>query len=108
MKPDLPGLEVVARILGWSTLFGMALALVWFSLYASGLLCSLPLFDLTPHECGVITYGGIGLLKLIVYTLFLVPWLAIRLELRRQRRSHSALKDRDRQSALLTTILPDY
>lgn len=79
-------LEVMSRILGTSAIFGILLALLWFVLYKSGFICSLQMFDLTSHECGVITYGGLGLLKLLVYVFFLLPWIAIRLEIRRQNR----------------------
>ena len=82
MKSDL---ESLARILGCSTILGVGLALIWFVLYVAGVTCSLPMFDLTPHECAVVTYGGIGLLKILVYTLFLVPWIAVRLEIRRRK-----------------------
>lgn len=78
-------LEVVASILGFSTLFGVALVLIWFGLYMT-VGCNFPPFGLSPHECGVITYSGIGLMKLLTYTLFLGPWLAVRLEIRRQKR----------------------
>lgn len=79
-------LEVVGRILGFSTLFGVALALIWFSLYMTGFACSFQQFGLSPHECGIVTYSGIGLIKLLTYTLFLGPWVAIKLEIRRQKR----------------------
>ncbi|PWU14132.1 MAG: hypothetical protein C5B49_13705 [Bdellovibrio sp.] len=82
-------LEVIARILGFSTIFGVVLVLIWLGLYLTGFICSFQMFDLTPHECGVITYGGIGLMKLLVYTFFLLPWLAIRLEIRRQKNGRS-------------------
>ena len=80
-------LEVIGRILGVSTLFGMALALVWYGAFVSGLACRFQQFGLTQHECEVATYGGIGLVKLLTYTLFLGPWVAIKLELRRHKRS---------------------
>jgi hypothetical protein len=82
-------LELISRILGWSTLFGIALVLIWFVGFKTGLVCRFQMFGLTPHECGVISYGGIGLLKLLVYTFFLLPWLAIRLELRRQKKNRN-------------------
>ena len=79
-------LEVVASILGFSTLFGVGLVLIWYGLYVSGLVCGFQQFGLSQHECSVVTYGGIGLMKLLTYTLFLGPWLAVRLEIRRQKR----------------------
>ena len=80
-------LEIIARILGFCTVFGVILVLVWFGLYSTGFLCSFLMFDLNQHECGVMTYGGIGLMKLMIYTFFLVPWIAIKLEIRRQSRN---------------------
>jgi bacteriorhodopsin len=80
-------LEIIARILGFSTVFGVLLVLIWLGLYSTGFLCSFQMFGLTQHECGVMTYGGIGLMKLVIYTFFLVPWIAIKLEIRRQSRN---------------------
>jgi bacteriorhodopsin len=79
-------LEITARILGFSTIFGIVLILIWLGLYLTGFVCSFEMFNLTQHECAVASYCGIGLLKLVVYTFFLIPWLAIRLEIRRQNR----------------------
>jgi Family of unknown function (DUF6868) len=83
MKPNL---EAIARILGFSTIFGVVLVCIWLGLYMTGFVCSFQMFGLTPHECGLVTYGGIGLLKILVYTFFLGPWLALRLEIWRQKR----------------------
>ena len=80
-------LEVLARILGRCTLFALALVLVWFGLDVSGLACriSTAMFDVSAHECALLNYGGIGLLKLLTYAFLLGPWIAIRLEIRRRR-----------------------
>jgi len=78
-------LEIIARVLGFSTIFGIVFVLIWLGLYMTGFVCSFAVFDLTLHECGVATYSGIGLMKLLIYTFFLIPWLALRLEIRRQK-----------------------
>lgn len=41
------------------------------------------LFDVTPHELDLIIYCALGLLKLLVIGLFFLPWLAIKLVLRK-------------------------
>ena len=42
------------------------------------------LFGLSQHELAVIFYCGMGLLKLAAFTLFFLPWLAIRVVLGKQ------------------------
>ena len=42
-----------------------------------------PMFGLSKHELDVIFYCGMGLLKLCVLVFFFIPWLAIRLVLRK-------------------------
>ena len=42
-----------------------------------------PLFGLSNHELDVIFYCGMGLLKLCVLVFFLIPWVAIKLVLRK-------------------------
>ena len=41
------------------------------------------MFGLTPHELDLIIYCGLGMLKLCVLVLFLMPWVAIKLVLRK-------------------------
>jgi hypothetical protein len=41
------------------------------------------MFGLTPHELDLIIYCWMGLFKLFVFIFFLIPWLAIRLVLRK-------------------------
>jgi hypothetical protein len=80
-------LIIVARILGRCILVGFAIALIWFGAYESGVLCSLhgKLFPMSEHECALLSYGGIGIFKLFIFTFFLIPWIAIKLELRRRK-----------------------
>ena len=80
--------DTLAKVLLRCALFGFLLLLFWFGviLLAEDLVCSVHgrMFGLTPHELKVIHYCGMGLLKLAVGCLFLLPWAAIRLVLRRQ------------------------
>jgi hypothetical protein len=41
------------------------------------------MFGLSPHELDLIIYCGMGLLKLCVLVFFFIPWLSIRLVLRK-------------------------
>ena len=79
-------LEEFSRILGRCIVMYIALALLWFALYLVGGVCSLgKMLDITEHECAVITYGGIGLLKILGLVFFVFPWFAIQGELRNRR-----------------------
>lgn len=79
-------LETLARIWGRCTVISYVVLLIWFGAHITGFLCDMygPMFDLTPHECAVVNYGGIGLMKILVLVFFLFPWCAMRLELRRR------------------------
>ncbi len=80
-------LETFSRILGWNTVFGLLLVTLWFFGYMSGLLCDVHgrWFDFDHYECSILSYGGMGIMKMMVLIFFFVPWLAIRLELRKHR-----------------------
>ena len=43
------------------------------------------MFGLSAHELDLIIYCGLGLFKLFVFIFFLIPWLAIRLVLRKEK-----------------------
>jgi hypothetical protein len=43
------------------------------------------MFGLSSHELDLIIYCGLGLFKLFVFIFFLIPWLAIRLVLRKEK-----------------------
>ena len=43
------------------------------------------MFGLSPHELDLIIYCGMGLLKLCLLVFFLIPWLAIKLVLRKEK-----------------------
>ena len=80
-------LRLASRLLGRCILIGFALSTLWYLAYAGGLVCAIHprLFPMTEQECVLLTYGGIGLFKMLVLILFVAPWLAIRLELKRRR-----------------------
>lgn len=84
MKEQLKNLH---WLFGCCTIFGFILLYTWFAAFAlpGNLVCSLSfrLFEITQHECAVINYAGIALLKLIVLVFFLFPWLALRILLRK-------------------------
>ena len=80
-------LEAASRILGRCFIFTFVMACIWFAAYIvpGDRLCNMQanMFGISLHECDLLTYGGIGLLKLTMWVFFFAPWLAIRLELRR-------------------------
>lgn len=82
-------LKILSRIFGTCTLFGFAILLVWFLAYMmpGNPICTLHgrMFEIDQHECAQLIYGAMGLMKILVLSLFFFPWLAIRLELRRRK-----------------------
>lgn len=82
-------LDTLAKVLLRCWLFGFLFLLIWSAAYmlAGEAIHRLhgPMFGITKHEMDVIFYCGMGLLKLFVFVLFLFPWLAIRLVLRKER-----------------------
>lgn len=81
-------LEVVAKILLRCWMFGLLLLFIWFGFFmvAPKVIYDLHgrLFDLTPHELNIIHYSGMAFVKLVVICFFFLPWVAIRLVLKRQ------------------------
>ncbi len=43
------------------------------------------MFELSAHELDLIIYCGLGLFKLFVLIFFLIPWMAIKLVLRKEK-----------------------
>ncbi len=82
--------DILARVLLRCWLFGYVLLFIWLAaiLLGSDSIYRMhsSMFGLTLHELAVISYGGLGLLKLVVLTFFFIPWLAIRLVLRKAAR----------------------
>jgi hypothetical protein len=46
-------------------------------------------FGLTPHECDLVHYGGMGFIKSCVLVLFFFPYFAVGMVLRKRRASSS-------------------
>lgn len=82
-------LEVVAKILLRCWIFGFVLLFIWLGAFMSGAVYKLhgPLMGLSDHDLNVIHYCGMAFLKLLVLVFFFVPWLAIRLVLRKPKAS---------------------
>ena len=82
-------LEVFAKILLRCWIFGFILLLFWFGAItlASDLVYSVhsSMFDLTPSQLAAIHYCGMGLTKLVVGMFFFIPWLAIRMVLKKRK-----------------------
>lgn len=83
--------EAVAKVLLRCWLFGFVLLFIWLGavLLMGDTIHNLhgPMFGITNHELDVIFYCGMGLLKLLVLVFFFIPWLAIRLVLRKSMQS---------------------
>ena len=77
--------EALSKVLFYCWTFGFLLLLTWFGIFKfsrnfiqrfhGGI------FGLSDHELDVISYCGMGLLKLGVILWFFFPWLAIRIVL---------------------------
>lgn len=79
--------NTIAQILLRSWIFGFVLLAVW-----SGVALLMgetihkfhgPMFGLTSHELDVIFYCTLGMLKVFVLVFFFIPWLSIRLVLKK-------------------------
>jgi len=81
-------IQTLSRFFGLCAIFGLILVYLWFGLYSlpNGFICDLSFrfFDTSPHECALVNYGGIALLKIMVVVFFLFPWIALRVELMRK------------------------
>lgn len=80
-------LESLAYVTGWTVILGYCVLLVWFAVFvgAGPELCQLHArwFDFTQHECALLHYGGMGFMKILLIVFALMPWLALRMRLRR-------------------------
>ena len=79
--------DALAKVLLRCWLFGFALLFIWLAavLLLGETIHQLhgPMFGLVSHELDLIFYCGMGLLKLLVLLFVFVPWLSIRLVLRK-------------------------
>ena len=80
--------DTLAKILLRCFVMGYVLLLVWFivSFFGGGLIYGIggKLFGLTPHEVDLINYCGMAFVKCAVILFFLIPYIAIRLVLRKR------------------------
>lgn len=78
-------LEATAQVLIRSFVLGLLLLLIWFGVFwlmgdfAYNLHSTW--FDLSRQQFHIIHYCGMGFLKIILFTFFLIPYAAIRLVL---------------------------
>ena len=81
-------LNVTAKVLLRCWILGFILLLFWIGAVAlaGDLVYSVhgSMFDLTRSELSVIHYCGMGLTKLVVGMFFFIPWVAIRLVLKKR------------------------
>ena len=81
-------LNVTAKVLLRCWILGFILLLFWIGAVAlaGDLVYSVHgrMFDLTRSELSVIHYCGMGLTKLVVVMFFFIPWVAIRLVLKKR------------------------
>jgi hypothetical protein len=81
--------DTLAKVLLRCWLFGFALLLfsVVVFMLTGGIIDDIHgrMFGLTPHEVDLIFYCWLGALKLFVLVLFFMPWLAIKLVLKKEK-----------------------
>jgi len=86
-KQTNEGLEVAARILLRCWILGFILLLFWWGAItlAGDLVLGVhgEMFDLTRSQLTVIHYCGMGLTKLAVGLFFFIPWVSIRMVLKK-------------------------
>jgi hypothetical protein len=89
-------LSAVARIFLWSFVAGIVLLLLSFGLILGvrdfAYTVHSRFFSLSKHEFDVIWYSGMGVFKLSVFVLFLIPWIGVRLTQRGMRKRAAAPK----------------
>jgi len=80
-------LEAAKGVLLRCWICGFVLLFIWLGaiLLMGNLIHDLhgPMFGLTKHELDLIFYCGMGILKLIVLACFFIPWLSIKLVLKK-------------------------
>ena len=80
--------DTLAKVLLRCWICGFVLLLIWLGvvLIGSESIHKLhgPMFGLSNHELEVVFYCGMGLLKLLVLVFFFVPWLSIKLVVKRE------------------------
>jgi len=81
-------LDAMAKVLLRCTVFGFILLLFWFGAVtlAGDLVYSVHgrMFDLPRPQLNAVHYCGMGLTKLVVGLFFFIPWVSIRLVLKKR------------------------
>ena len=82
-------LEIIAKILLRCWIFGFILLLFWWSAVtiAGDVVFGVhgDMFNLTRPQLNMIHYCGMGITKLTVSLLFFIPWISIRMVLRKRK-----------------------
>lgn len=80
-------LQAVEKVLLRCFLGSFVILFIWLlaTLFMRDLIHSLhgDMFGLTAHELDLIFYCGMGLMKLAAFSLFLLPWLSIKMVLKK-------------------------
>jgi hypothetical protein len=82
-------MDTFSQILWRCAVIGYVFVLIWFGVFYFGselIYRQGQWFGLTPHECALVAYCGMGFTKVVVLVFFLAPFIAIRLVLRKRRR----------------------
>ena len=79
-------LRVLSKILLWCFVLGFLSLLLWFAFYmaAADFIFGVHggMFDLTRHDFDIMNYYGMTYFKGVVVTLFLIPYISVRLVLK--------------------------
>jgi hypothetical protein len=82
-------LEVIAKVMLRCWIFGFIMLLFWWGVVAlaGDLVFSVhgDIFNLTRPQLNVIHYCGMGITKLAVSLFFFIPWVSIRLVLKKRK-----------------------
>ncbi len=77
-----PTLELIRAFLGWAAIFNLILLLIWAGLfiYARDWMINLHSrwFKLAPEVFDAMHYAGMGLYKLAIWMLLVIPYLVLR------------------------------
>ena len=77
-----PTLELIRAFLGWAAIFNLILLFIWAGLfiYARDLMARLHgrWFKLAPEAFDAMHYAGMGLYKLAIWMLLVIPYLVLR------------------------------
>jgi hypothetical protein len=83
------GLELTAQVLIRCFLGGLILLMIWFGflLFAADWLYAMNVrwFSITREQFILVNYCGMAAVKLFVYVVFLIPYICVRLVLRKNR-----------------------